>query len=101
MISRAIEATVLRSLNFLPVVGISGPRQIGKTTLARKLIHELSKPAVYYELPITSSLTDSKTEHNYVITPNGGNVAVRPKWMHCHISELLGRLKTLDLIAKY
>nr|WP_295929359.1 ATP-binding protein [uncultured Dyadobacter sp.] len=49
----------------------------------------------------TESVTDLKTEHNYVVTPNGGNVAVRPKWMHCNISELLEHLKALDLIAKY
>lgn len=49
----------------------------------------------------TESVTDLQTEHNYVVTPNGGNVAVRPKWMHCNISELLEHLKTLNLVAKY
>lgn len=49
----------------------------------------------------TESVTDLQTEHNYVVTPNGGNVAVRPKWMHCNISELLEHLKALNLVAKY
>lgn len=49
----------------------------------------------------TESVADLQTEYNYVVTPIGGNVAVRPKWMHCNISELVEHLKALNLVAKY
>lgn len=47
----------------------------------------------------TESANDLQTEHNYVVTPNGGNVAVRPKWMHCNIRELIEHLKALNLVT--
>nr|WP_291035987.1 DUF4143 domain-containing protein [Dyadobacter sp. 50-39] len=47
----------------------------------------------------TESITDLKTEHNFVVTPNGGNVAVRPQWIHCNIREVIEHLKALKMIA--
>ncbi|NIJ50984.1 ATP-binding protein [Dyadobacter arcticus] len=52
MINRSIEQAVLRSLSFFPAVGILGPRQVGKTTLAQKLMTELQKPSVYFDLEL-------------------------------------------------
>ena len=48
----------------------------------------------------TESVADLKTINNYVVTPNGGNVAVRPQWVHCNIHELITHLKTLKIIAE-
>ena len=70
MINRAIEAPVLRSLNFFPVVGILGPRQVGKTTLARKLIGELNKPAVYYDLELTEDFETISQNTTWVLENN-------------------------------
>lgn len=38
-IHRTLEARILESLQFFPVVYINGPRQAGKTTLARELLN--------------------------------------------------------------
>lgn len=70
MINRAIEASVLRSLNFFPVVGILGPRQVGKTTLARKLISELNKPAVYYDLELVEDFETISQNTTWVLENN-------------------------------
>lgn len=70
MINRVIEATVLRSLNFFPIVGILGPRQVGKTTLARKLISELNKPAVYYDLELVEDFETVSQNTTWVLENN-------------------------------
>lgn len=49
-IPRLLESTLIQySLNF-PATGILGPRQVGKTTLAKKVIPRLSKETVYLDL---------------------------------------------------
>ncbi len=50
MITRSIEKEVLEALTYLPAVAILGPRQVGKTTLVKKLMTQLDKPCVYLDL---------------------------------------------------
>jgi predicted AAA+ superfamily ATPase len=52
MIERVLENRILRSLRFFPAVGILGPRQVGKTTLAQKLMAELNRPSIYFDLEL-------------------------------------------------
>ena len=56
MIIRRILNEIRESLDFFPVVSIIGPRQVGKTTLAKQLISEFPKPSVYLDLEIQSDL---------------------------------------------
>ena len=56
MITRRILAEILESLTFFPVVSIIGPRQVGKTTLAKQIISEFTKPSIYLDLEIQSDL---------------------------------------------
>lgn len=70
MINRTIEQSVLRSLNFFPIVGILGPRQVGKTTLSRKLTDELSKPAVYYDLELAEDFETLSQNTTWVLENN-------------------------------
>ena len=46
----------------------------------------------------TESVNDLMTEHNFVVTPAGGNIPVKPGWIHCNLKEVLGQLAALDLI---
>lgn len=46
----------------------------------------------------TESVNDLMTEHNFVLTPAGGNMSLRPSWTHCNLKEVLEKLAKLDLI---
>lgn len=50
MIIRAAAESVLKNLTAFPVANIIGPRQVGKTTLARWLQAHLPKPSIYLDL---------------------------------------------------
>lgn len=70
MINRVIEADILRTLNYFPIVGILGPRQVGKTTLARKLIEELKKPAIYYDLELVEDFQTLTQNTTWILENN-------------------------------
>jgi uncharacterized protein len=62
MIERRILPFLLETLGYFPIVGIVGPRQAGKTTLAKSLHHHLSKPVLYLDMenPVDQAkLTDA------------------------------------------
>ena len=50
MIQRSILPQVQQALGYFPVVGIIGPRQVGKTTLAKILEKGLNKPTLFLDL---------------------------------------------------
>lgn len=51
MIERKDEISTLRHLlRHHPVVGITGARQVGKTTLARTLVSQMNSPTEYFDL---------------------------------------------------
>ncbi len=50
MITRAVTETILKNLTAFPAANIIGPRQVGKTTLAKHLQTRLSKPSIYLDL---------------------------------------------------
>lgn len=50
MITRFAEAELLKLLKSFPAVGVLGPRQVGKTTLARRLMKSLNKGSLYLDL---------------------------------------------------
>lgn len=54
--TRHIKVELLKRLHSLPVVGITGPRQAGKTTLAKSILKELGKEALYLDLELPSDL---------------------------------------------
>lgn len=56
MIDRRIIADINDSLDFFPVVSIIGPRQVGKTTLAKQIMAQMDKPTLYLDLEIQSDL---------------------------------------------
>ncbi len=50
MIERLASQNILKDLAFFPVVAIVGPRQVGKTTLAKTLAMPDGKPVLYLDL---------------------------------------------------
>ncbi|MBK7939220.1 MAG: ATP-binding protein [Lewinellaceae bacterium] len=50
MITRAASEMILKNLSVFPAANIIGPRQVGKTTLAKWLQTRLSKPSFYLDL---------------------------------------------------
>jgi predicted AAA+ superfamily ATPase len=54
MIYRLAEARISDLLTRFPAVAVLGPRQVGKTTLARRLVAELGAAAVYLDLELPS-----------------------------------------------
>ena len=55
-IPRSLYPQLLESLQNFPVVGLVGPRQVGKTSLARQLAAQLGKGAVMLDLERPSDL---------------------------------------------
>ncbi len=63
MIERLITTKILRDLNWSPIIGLVGSRQVGKTTLARYLQTQITKPTIYLDLELTEDwfkLTDAQ-----------------------------------------
>jgi len=67
MINRAITNRIIEDLSFFPIVSIIGPRQAGKTTLAKLLSKHLHKETLYLDLELESDaqkLVDAETYLN-------------------------------------
>ncbi len=56
MIQRRISNEINESLAYFPVVSIIGPRQVGKTTLAKQIIADSQNSAIYLDLERTSDI---------------------------------------------
>jgi len=57
MIERLISGNLDEILTYFPVLGIIGPRQVGKTTLAKSMIHRVDKDYIYIDLKNPADLT--------------------------------------------
>ena len=54
MLKRKAEKHLSELISYFPVVAIVGPRQVGKTTLAKLLIKKINKPSIYLDLELNS-----------------------------------------------
>ena len=50
MIKRRIQEDIAKNLKQFPAVGLVGPRQSGKTTLAKMIVDKINYPAIYLDL---------------------------------------------------
>ncbi len=50
MITRNKAKKIVKLLDFFPVVGIIGPRQVGKTTLSKQIVENIQKECVFLDL---------------------------------------------------
>ncbi|NOZ62195.1 MAG: ATP-binding protein [Calditrichaeota bacterium] len=51
-VERAITSQLLKLINNFPAVGIVGPRQVGKTTLAKHLMNQIDRECIYLDLEL-------------------------------------------------
>ncbi len=56
MIKRLLENQILELLGHFPAVAILGPRQVGKTTLAKNLLGQIDKESLYLDLELPSDM---------------------------------------------
>ncbi len=54
MIKRSLSKELPKLLSYFPVLGLVGPRQVGKTTLVKSLTALLTKPILYLDLENTN-----------------------------------------------
>jgi uncharacterized protein len=66
MINRQVREYIEKSIKQYPVVGIVGPRQIGKTTLARTITEHYDKNVVYLDLELPSDLNKLQDPELYL-----------------------------------
>jgi uncharacterized protein len=66
MIERKIATEVLKNMHYFPAIGIIGPRQVGKTTLAKELQKQLGKPSVYLDLELDEDLIRLQNAQSYL-----------------------------------
>ena len=57
MINRLKTKNLIEILNYFPVLGIVGPRQVGKTTLAKVISKEIEREVLYLDLENPSDLS--------------------------------------------
>lgn len=65
-ITRAITQQVVSSLNHFPAVALLGPRQVGKTTLAKAIAENAKKPSLYLDLESSSDLQKLANAEDYL-----------------------------------
>ncbi|MBI5413885.1 AAA family ATPase, partial [Candidatus Peregrinibacteria bacterium] len=57
MIKRSLTSEIENSLQEFPAVGILGPRQVGKTTIAKIILSKNPKTSMYLDLELPSDLS--------------------------------------------
>ena len=67
MIERYLQKALLAALNQYPAVGLIGPRQVGKTTLAKSLQGLLPKKTRYFDLERLEDFQRLKTDPGFFL----------------------------------
>jgi uncharacterized protein len=67
MIERLIAKKILRDLSWSPILGLIGSRQVGKTTLARYLQTQISKPTIYLDLELSEDWFKLSEAQSYLL----------------------------------
>ncbi|MDD3845901.1 MAG: ATP-binding protein [Syntrophorhabdaceae bacterium] len=63
-----IEASIEDSLREFPVVGLVGPRQAGKTTLAKMILEKMKTRSLYLDLELSSDVNKLRDPEMYLRT---------------------------------
>ena len=68
MIERALTNKILRDLEWSPIIGLVGSRQVGKTTLVKHIRTLLSKPSIYLDLELDEDRYKLEEPQSYLST---------------------------------
>jgi hypothetical protein len=63
---RKVSSQILDDLSFFPAVGIIGPRQVGKTTLAKTLQEQIPRESIYLDLELDSDRIRLEDAESYL-----------------------------------
>ena len=66
MLKRRIQKDIIKSLEHFPAVGLVGPRQAGKTTLAKMIADKLDDPVIYLDLESPQDLQKLEDSQLYL-----------------------------------
>ncbi len=66
MIKRLLQTSITNSLKFFPAVAILGPRQVGKTTLAKQIANNKKNVALYLDMEKPTDRNKLKDAHSYL-----------------------------------
>jgi uncharacterized protein len=66
MIDRKLAVDILENARYFPAIGIIGPRQVGKTTLAKTLQQQLERPSLYLDLELDEDLVRLQNAQAYL-----------------------------------
>lgn len=65
IVPRLVENFILEDIRHFPVVGIIGPRQVGKTTLAKSIMAKLGGDSVYLDLELQENISKLENPEIY------------------------------------
>ena len=66
MIDRLLEDVIVEDLSWSPIVGVIGPRQVGKTTLVQELVPRITKDCVYLDMELPSDYRRLEDAESYL-----------------------------------
>ena len=65
LIARQLAAQIMQARALFPAVVLIGPRQVGKTTLARQIAQELGGKSIYLDLERPADLLQLRDEERF------------------------------------
>jgi len=66
MIERLLSEKILRDLEWSPIIGLVGSRQVGKTTLVKHLQGRIKKPTIYLDLELQDDYFKLEDAQSYL-----------------------------------
>lgn len=89
MINRQLESNIVKLLRQFPAVAILGPRQVGKTTLAKQIAASGKKSMLYLDMEKTADRNRLKDAHTYLTTYKSSCIIIDEAQLLPHLfSEL-------------
>jgi uncharacterized protein len=76
MIKRTLINEIPKLLSFFPVLGLIGPRQVGKTTLVKTLSEQLTKPILYLDLENLNDYTLLEKEPQWFLEQQTDKIVI-------------------------